>query len=162
MVLAQERPIALEPYTSARRRARPRPAVRRGQVWLLCLLVFTFVCGLTLVFAHGQVAVIGYRLTNLQREVAALAAENGTLEAALSELESLDRVERVATSRLGMVKPGEADVLYVALDTAGQEGGQSPERQPQSEKESTPFGEAGVIQALVELVFRPGEGISSG
>ncbi|MGQ9498036.1 MAG: hypothetical protein ACUVRC_08060 [Desulfotomaculales bacterium] len=161
MVLAQERPITLEPYASARRRARPRPAVHRGQVWLLCLLVFTFICGLILVFAHGQVAVIGYRLTNLQCEVAALAAENGTLEAALSELDSLDRVERVATSRLGMVRPGQADVLYVALDTAGQEGSGSSQPGPRSQ-ESTPCGEAGVIQALMELVFRPGEGISPG
>lgn len=162
MVLAQERPLTLEPYANPRKRSRSQPAVRGGQVWLLSLLVFTFICGLTLVFAHGQVAVIGYRLTNLQREVAALAAENGTLEAALSELESLDRVERVATVRLGMVKPAQADVLYVALDTARQETGGSSESGPELAKEKDAVRRAGVIQALMELVFRPGEEVSSG
>lgn len=164
MVLAQEKPVAFEPYEKAQKRPRPRRVANRGRAWLLSLLVFTCASGLALVWTFGQVAVTGYRLTSLQREVAMLEAENGTLEAAVTKLESLDRVERVATTRLGMIQPARDQVLYVAVNAAaaGEGPGNSANAAEPEGTEKNAGRKSGVIQALVELVFHSEKGVSSG
>ncbi|MEW5761635.1 MAG: hypothetical protein AB1776_00340 [Bacillota bacterium] len=161
MVLAQEKPVTGLPQVRVRKRRRPQPAAAQGRARLLALLVGSFACGLILVFAHGQVAVTGYRMTDLQREVTALQAEHGALTAAVSALESLDRVEHVATTRLGMVKPAGDNVLYVVLDDAAQDRKGAP---VPAQRKAPPAvaGKSDVIHALMELVFHPKESVSSG
>jgi cell division protein FtsL len=70
------------------------------------------------VFIHCQVAVMGYRVLALQEQVENLENENRKLELSIAALSSLDRVQEVASSKLGMCMPSEAQVVALAADVA--------------------------------------------
>lgn len=120
MIVAQEKPNYT--YTEQPVSA-PPPRERRGpsedRRWcgaMTILLLVSLVLGIGVSFYNAQVVKVGYDLTTLKQEIARLDAENQNLEAALGRLDSLERVETVATTKLGMVPPSERNVMYVALN----------------------------------------------
>ncbi|MDI6710568.1 MAG: cell division protein FtsL [Thermoanaerobacterales bacterium] len=118
--MAQEKPnytYAEQPVAAPPPRERRRPNEdRRWCGAVTILLLVSLVLGVGVSFYSTQVVKVGYNLTTLKQEIARLDAENQNLEAALGRLDSLERVETVATTKLGMVAPSERNVMYVALN----------------------------------------------
>lgn len=120
MIVAQEKPnytYAEQPVPAPPPRERRRPDDdRRWYAAMTVLVLFSLALGIGVNFYSVQIVKVGYNLTALKQEIARLDAENQNLEAALGRLDSLERVERVAVTKLGMVAPSERNVMYVALN----------------------------------------------
>jgi cell division protein FtsL len=142
------------------------------------LVFLFFAIGILVAFYCAQVAATGYRMHKLENDLSMLRKETHGLHSDIARLSSLDRVEAVAVSRLGMVKPEPNQVVMVKTDLAaaeamatnntGREAGAVEGTAPPAAGEQA-AGEAGagegrnwVIQAFVNLVgqleyrLRPG------
>lgn len=75
------------------------------QVVGLILSFFTF--GLFYTFKHTQVVNLGYQIDEIKQEIAALQRENKRLELEIARLQAPERIERIATTKLGMKEPRE-------------------------------------------------------
>ncbi len=97
---AIDRPAARPPSAAAPRRLSPAWAGRRG-----LLLAFTALAllGLLQVSQAGDATSTGYAIRRLERERQEWAAQVRQLEAEVAALTALERVEREARSRLGLV-----------------------------------------------------------
>lgn len=91
---------------------RPRVALWLGGAALWCAVVAV---GIVTVQYHAEAARRSARVGELEAEAARVEQENRDLRARVSELSSMQRIEREAR-RLGLVKPGELRV--VAVDPA--------------------------------------------
>jgi len=60
---------------------------------------------LLLVFLCIKSATLGYQIENLEQDIQGLETANHRLEFQIAEKSSLDRVERIAVTQLGMTKP---------------------------------------------------------
>lgn len=76
-----------------------------------------FVVGILVVYVCAQVAAFGYRIVELKKDIADLERSNKRLELSIARLSSLDRVQRIAESELGMCKPSEMQMLAMVEDT---------------------------------------------
>ena len=74
-----------------------------------------FLLSVLIIYSHSQVSNLGYQISRLEKELALLRVENHDLEGEVQRLASLDRIERIAVERLGMVKPDSDNVLIVEL-----------------------------------------------
>ena len=107
----------------------PRREPRTGgsKIWTLPLLAFCGIAFLILAYLcqSAQLVRIQYEVLSKREEVKRLAAVRADLELSVQELTSLERVERYAVNKLGMVAPVERHVIEVvwskALDTKGEE-----------------------------------------
>jgi cell division protein FtsL len=125
---------------------------------LALVIVLVFALGIIISIFYSRVLITGYQITRLQEELAEMEKETRSLAEEVSRLSSLERVEVVATTRLGMVKPGEDQVLLVKAT------GDSRERQQESRPATKP-GPGGeerprnagehhwILQALTDLVM---------
>jgi len=68
---------------------------------------------LTFVWINHQAVQIGYAITELNREQLALIDLNRKLKVELANLSSLDRLERLARDKLGLVSPRPNQVVVV-------------------------------------------------
>ncbi len=95
------------------------------------------IAGLVSVQQFAGAASVSDRISQLERQRVELQARNGELEAELSYLSSLPRIEQEARSRLGMVRPKE--VIYVPVGAGGPPGPKLPDRYwPQQEPVPSP------------------------
>lgn len=62
---------------------------------------------------HFELLRHGYRLEQMQRERAAEADINGHLQLEMESLRSPQRIQKLATERLGMVTPGAANAVVL-------------------------------------------------
>ncbi len=65
-----------------------------------------------------QAARVGYAILQLRQDVAILQRENARLLATATQLRSLNRVERIATTELGMRPRGAGQVTSIAVKPA--------------------------------------------
>lgn len=103
---------------SPRRRSGGLP---KGQRLMAAGLVFLFFAtGIVIAFYFAQVAATGYRIHKVDQDLAQLRKETHGLHSEISRMDSLERVEAVAVSRLGMVRPEVDQVVRIKtdLDTA--------------------------------------------
>lgn len=77
----------------------------------IALIAGVFTLGLLAVFVCSQVAVLGYQIVAIKQDIAELEQKNKRLELSIAQLSSLERIEKVASSQLGMCKPGDAQML---------------------------------------------------
>ena len=104
-------------------RLAPPPSVlrREGPAWrprraiAAALALATAIALLQVVQSSGQ-ANVGQKLQRLEQERTQLAAQNRELEAEVAALSSLDRVERAAKERLGMVPARKVEYLSVTVE----------------------------------------------
>lgn len=94
---------------------REAPAWRPRRAIATACLLATAIALLQVIQSSGQ-ATAGQRLQKLERERVVLAAQNHELEAEVAALSSLDRVERAARERLGMVPASRVDHLKVSVE----------------------------------------------
>jgi cell division protein FtsL len=78
---------------------------RRSMASVVGVVALVVVPAVTLVAQRTHAARTGYAILTLQGEVEALQAENARLLAAAAALRAPERIERVATTQLGMVPP---------------------------------------------------------
>lgn len=98
----------------------PQPGARcerRARLVITALLLSVFALGIVYVLVNAFTTNIGYRLENVKHQVAALQAENQSLEVLVGRQDSLARIEAVAIAELGMVAPTEENTLQVAIGT---------------------------------------------
>lgn len=89
----------------------------RGQRLVAAGLVFLFfAAGIVIAFYCAQVAATGYRIHKLSQDLSLLRKETHGLHSEISRMDSLERVELVAVSRLGMVRPEVDQVVRVRTD----------------------------------------------
>lgn len=144
-----------------------RRVVRRGKIMLVGCILSMFVMGVTVAYYYAQVAAVGYQISQLQNELTILQTEQDYLESQANQLLSLQRVEAIATTKLGMVKPDPNEVVLVAAlpkDSQGQQKNQVQQEEPQAnalitapKKDNHDKGlaeKSPVIEAFVDLVNR--------
>ncbi|MFZ5596334.1 MAG: septum formation initiator family protein [Bacillota bacterium] len=130
MVVAQEKyqqySLPEEVVRVNRRPGRNR-LPRKGKLTLTGLVLLTFCTGLIIAYYYSQVLWSGYRTYSLKKELETLRQDTVALEEEIDRLNSLDRIEYVATNKLKMVKPGSRDVVVVKGNSAveGSGGGQA-------------------------------------
>jgi cell division protein FtsL len=90
------------------------------------LVLITFLTGMLIAYYYSQVSISGYKINSLNRELASLRQETVSLSEEIDRLESLSRIEYVATTRLKMVKPDSKGVVVVRADLAGDKVGENP------------------------------------
>jgi len=109
--------IKMQPPATAAKVERPkRRTHRKGQRhWLgICALGFCiFILGLLHVWLRLQVVHMGYVLSTTAKLQARLEQENRELKVELATLTSLDRLEAMARSRLGLVPPEKGQVIVL-------------------------------------------------
>lgn len=148
----EDRPIARRPQRSS--------LPRKGQIALTGLVCVIFCTGILIAYYYTQVLMTGYKIYRLEKELAVLQQETNQLNEQILGLTSLERVEQIATTRLGMVRPDSKSVVLVKADLgggtgladadrespAGAESGREQGESPQKENRSK------VLQAFVNLV----------
>lgn len=72
-----------------------------------------FAYAVLLVYVCATVSTMGYHMVNLQNDIDKLQDSNHMLEFKIAEQVSLDRVEVVATTKLGMCKPDSSRSIAV-------------------------------------------------
>ncbi len=92
------------------RRRRLSPVAGAMVMAVLCTLPALF-----LVAQRAQRAETGYAILRLQREVAQLRAEQARLAAMASALRAPQRIERIATTELGMVPPRQPQLAAITI-----------------------------------------------
>lgn len=91
-----------------RRHARapvPRHARRRPIARALAVMVMLVLPAVLYVSEQTRAARAGYVILKLRQDIAAVEADHARLVAAVTAFQSPDRIERIATSALGMVPP---------------------------------------------------------
>ena len=86
--------------------------------YLVCLVAAFALAGL-LVWASGTGDLLGYRVDELKTTIATLQGENERLSFEMSGYQSVARIEREATGRLGLVRP---EYVRVSAREVGQDG----------------------------------------
>lgn len=161
MVAVQERPNYTslpEKYGLHERRNKTRPLTRQQQLILVGLSLLVFCAGVFIVFFYAQMVITSCQIHKLQKETASLDMQVRDLSTELARLSSLERVEMVATTRLGMVRPDLKTMVIVRMEPENKisSGGGVSEQAVQAKGDysvSTTGKERNwVIQALLNLV----------
>ena len=85
------------------RKVRPARKTKTG-IWMMVMLLF-FVQALFYAWCRVQCVNAGYGIDREQRRRQALIKERNTLNIEMARLKSPDRIETIARTRLGLVKP---------------------------------------------------------
>lgn len=118
MILAKEKydyrsweAQSLNPVRKKQRKAVKQKKIQTKMGYLL-IVVLAFAIGVIIASRYTQLIVAGYQLDKLNGELAVLQQENQQLNVELNKLKSLNRIEQIATVKLGMVEPDK--VQFVA------------------------------------------------
>ena len=87
--------------------------MRLGMAFLVLLLVATIASAIGVVYARQQHRQMFIQLNSLQRERDDLNIEFGRLQLEQATWAETNRIEQVATGKLGMVYPSGKDVVVV-------------------------------------------------
>jgi cell division protein FtsL len=132
---------------------------------LTLLVLMLFGTGMLIAYYYTQVAISGYEIVKLNKQVATLQQETDSLAEEVNSLNTLGRVEYLATNKLKMVKPDSKDVVVVKANLAAdnnQGNTTVPETgklQAQAEQQAQGPSAAGsnkVVQAFVNLIGMKG------
>lgn len=84
-----------------------------GSIHRFLFLVLLFCTALIYVWQQIQVVKVGYNLSQLKVQIEERENENRFLRMRLSNLSSLERVEKIAKERLKMVNPPPENIIYL-------------------------------------------------
>ncbi len=172
MIVAREKPqyYSLPELPGEKKQPREKP-VKRSLKWkekvALTGLVGLFFCSsLLIAFYFAQVLATGYLLNEAERDLVQLRKESHDLYARVNQFTSLENIEVLAVSRLGMVQPENDQVILVqsvappeppaVADATG--AGEQELRQTADEKR----GQNWVIRAFTEMVGQLEASIKAG
>ncbi|MCL6478700.1 MAG: cell division protein FtsL [Peptococcaceae bacterium] len=163
MVVAQERYDHYSlPEEESRVTRRPKHSLipNKGRHTLAVLVLLTFCAGMLIAFYYAQVIISGYKIYSLNNELASLRQETVSLSEEVDRLNSLNRIEYVATTRLKMVKPASKDVVVVRANLSVENGRKTPAvstepvsaRVDRQEKIREDTGRSKIVQAFANLI----------
>jgi cell division protein FtsL len=108
--------------------AKSQAAVRKCAVSTLVVLAGFALCMLY-TYQVTRIIAMGYQADNIQNSVSELQQENSQLDLEAAELQTPERVEQIATTKLGMQQPQD---FMVASCSIGQVSPQEPQAQAPS------------------------------
>jgi cell division protein FtsL len=116
LILAKEKPLLLPEAAPAplRKKATARRNRVAPRVAVIGAIVVGFAVLLSLTSMYATIGMTGYKIATLKQEINAMQTENKRLELKLYQLKSLDRIENIATTKLGMVQPEQ--FAYLVMD----------------------------------------------
>lgn len=129
--------------------------------FVYCSLVLMGLCLAFLVTSrYAQITSVGYEIVTLKKEMQSLDTENQLLQNKLAELNSLQHIEYVATTKLGMEKPELAEGVQFVPAEYSKAGLRAKELGPESASNAvaqdavTPTGGERnfLVQALASLI----------
>ncbi|MDD5258700.1 MAG: cell division protein FtsL [bacterium] len=85
----------------------------RGAIHRFLFLVLLFCTALAYVWQQIQVMKVGYAINQLKVQIEERENENRFLRMRISNLGSLERVEKIAKERLKMVNPPPENIIYL-------------------------------------------------
>lgn len=97
-------------YVERKSKIRMRKKHKSAFDTIICVAILVALA-LALTARYAAIAKINFEISQLDKELAELRAENERLEIQISRLSSLKRIEEIATNRLGMKKPQEVRTL---------------------------------------------------
>jgi len=95
-----------------RQRQKTSPTARL--VLGISLIALVFLTGISFTWLQAYKAQLNYQLNKTKAEIQALQTANQRMEVEIARLKSLDRIENIATSQLGMIK--NSGIEYLALE----------------------------------------------
>ncbi len=122
MLVAAKRRDYYEPAVEVRSagNAAKKTSLARHKVLIIGAIISLFTFGVYYTSLSASIASKGYQLEKLEKEILKLKTDNERTELMLASMSSLDKVEQVATKKLGMNKPENSQApMVVAI--AGQE-----------------------------------------
>lgn len=100
------------------RQKRNVPLLRRQKLVITGLVLSVFISGIFVVFLYAQIVSTGYQIYKLRMQTASLDMQVKDLSEELERFSSLDRIEMVATTKLGMVRPDLKTMVVVRTEPA--------------------------------------------
>jgi len=149
--IAEKLPVAISRQQMKKRYRLKHTAVKNRQLALLGLVLAGFLVGVLITFYYTWVSSIGYRIDQMEGQLATLRIENAGLEEGVSRLSSLERIEALATQKLGMIRSDDAGVLVVGDNNI------EKKHNPAGRETAGAVGEerkSRFIQAFIDLVNR--------
>jgi len=144
LVVAEQRSLHIESGAVRRGAAalkpvvKPKPAAGANLAVRKCaLLTLIILAGFVLVmlytFQATRIIALGYQADNMQKSVSNLQTENNQMELEVAELQTPERVEQIATTKLGMQEPHD---FLIASFSPGQGSSQEPQTEDKSQANS--------------------------
>lgn len=136
------------------RRIKPRTG------FAYCSLAMILLCLAFLVTSrYAQITSLGYDIVSVKKQVQELDTENQLLQNKISQLNSLQHIEYVATSKLGMRKPEQAEGVQFVPVEYSKAGSKTANVEIASDSQSNPTQTAKkvakrsfLVQTLVNLI----------
>ena len=105
----------------------PRPVIKKrtkvkkasmlqAKIALVGCVLLAVVTGLLLTATHAQIISKTDNIIQIKAEISDLQNANERLKLEIARLKSLDRVEMIATTELGMIQPGINEIEYIAFE----------------------------------------------
>ncbi|MCF8010638.1 MAG: cell division protein FtsL [Clostridiales bacterium] len=160
MIVAREQlPDNYETYTNEEEirrvtKRRKKAVTRRHRAVMTGMVLLTFIIGTIISFYYAQVFVINYRIHSLQNQLETLQKEADSMQGEIVKLSSLERIERVASNQLGMIKPESKDTIMVSVNMDNENEKSSKTNAPALEKKSFSGSDKKnwIIEAFTNLV----------
>lgn len=88
---------------------------KAGKLLAVSIILLVFSLGIVLTIQYAKIATASFQVVKLKEEIAALETANQRTYLELLQFQSLDRIEQLATTQLGMVyaQPMEKQLLAV-------------------------------------------------
>lgn len=137
------------------RQSSNEPLPRRQKLVIAGLVLSVFVSGIFVVFLYAQMVSTGYQIYKLRMQTASLDMQVKDLSEELDRLSSLSRIEMVATTKLGMVRPDLKTMVVVQTEPVEETTLENETSSPAKDIYLTGGADKKnnwVIQALVNLV----------
>ncbi len=131
MVVAEQRLLPIESEIRPRPATGANPSVRKCAVLTLAILA-GFVLVMLYTYQTTRIITLGYQAEKLQSGISDLQTENNQMELEIAKLQTPERVEQIATTKLGMQEP--QDFMVVSF-SPGQVSSQEP--QPETKAPSS-------------------------
>ncbi len=97
-----------------------RRVKNKVKLFYASIVLVAFAMFLLLTTKYAQIAATGYEIVDMKKQIKTMENNNQALEMKIDQLQSLGRIESVATQKLGMVKPDmTAGDQFVAVETKG-------------------------------------------
>ncbi|NLW24320.1 MAG: hypothetical protein GXY91_03605 [Clostridia bacterium] len=84
---------------------------------VMSVIFILFLIGISLVAQHAWLNFLGFRIFQLNNEIAKLQEENEKLKLQISAEASLDKIEEIALNQLGMIDPENIYYVYPSKDS---------------------------------------------
>lgn len=137
-----------------RKKIRSSSLPRHERLAMTSLVLLIFAAGISVVFFYAQIVNAGYQVNKIKKEINELDIQTRDMREDVARFSSLERVEEVATTKLGMIKPDGNQMILVKTNPAQADQDLTEASGQTGETADSQTGERSnwIIKALVNLV----------